>query len=755
MANASQDPPSRCTSSLVLIALLVVGGLLWTQVAYVPRAAAAPVPGLSMTGAVSPASVSRVGQSVTYSFGVTNRGDVTLRGLVVRAPFPGLSALVCSPVGLGGELAAGASTICRATRTTTVPDLARTALTDTAKAAAAASTHAVNATAAVTVAVRALGPVATDDTVAAVKGGPDVFLPGATNDRSGEAGGPAVDPSRTVFVLGSDHVDGGKYHDTSEGTWSILPDGSIRFRADGVEEASDVSEVDYRVVDTAGRSAVGHLRVPIRKGPAAVSTQVDTLEGQPVTVDVLARDSPGQNPNGSPSTFDRSSLRVASVSGSLLTSFTTDQKSVTVTGVGTYAVGADGQVTFTPTAGYFGLGPTLVYAARSTAGATMTGTLTVDVDRNGALPIPVPSGPVASDDAVVTIAQLTVPLPAQANDFPGSHGLSDAGPTFPADQLTQLPATSVVRQGGRELYVPRQGVYDVYPNDPQVYFTPADGGTLGDLTPVVYEIRDTAGATSRAHLRVTVLRGPVARPEYVSTRQNQTLTVDVVADDDPGASAVGGTTAPDYGFTQLTTVGLPGATASSDQSRLTVPGEGVYTVNPGNGAVTFDPETGFRGVASPVNYGVGYTIERPQLSPVSLVIPSTLQVTVRADDPAARADTATTTAGQPVVVPVLSNDTAGSGATPLVGSSVRLRLNSELPSGSVLYGDAKTLVVPPGKSGSSTSGRGGGTFLVSGRGEITFIPTGPQPSSDLTVGYQVADANGTTTRSTLAVSVQR
>ena len=233
------------------------------------------------------------------------------------------------------------------------------------------------------------------------------------------------------------------------------------------------------------------------------------------------------------------------------------------------------------------------------------------------------------------------------------------------------------------------------------------------------------------------------------------MTVDVFANDDPGTDPAGGTAKPVYGWTQFTTSGLPGATVSPTLDRLTVPGQGVYTADPGNGAITFDPETGFTGVASEITYGVSYTVERPQLPPATIGLASTLRITVRPDQPVARPETAATTVGHPVVVPVLGNDSAGSTATPLVGSSVRLRLTPDLPAGSVLYGDAKTLVVPPGKPGPITPAAGGGVFLVSGRGEITFVPTGYEPSPVLTVGYQVADANGTTARSTLTVTVGR
>lgn len=732
--------------SLVVVAVTALGGLLGAQAAAAPSAAAASGAHLSVSATASPTAVSRVGQDVAYTVVVRNAGDVTLRDLVVRDPAAGLSALVCSPVALGGQVAPGASTTCRASRTTTVEDLRRSSLTDTLKATAATSTQAVNAAVTVSVPVRTSGPVATDDTAPAVEHGPDVLLPGATNDQSGVVGGAPLDPSRTVFVDAPADVDGGKRWTTPEGTWTILPDGSVRFRIGEQVDSSQTGEVAYRVYDTAGRSAVGHLRVPVRRGPYPAFTTVDTPQGQAVTVDVLGRDDPGQDPDGSASTFDRSSLRVANVQGSLLASYPPDQKSATVYGEGTYVIGSDARVTFTPVDSFWGAAPTLVYTARSTAGATMTGTLKVEVDRNRPIPPPTTSGPVASDDAVVTTRQLGVQLPAQTNDFGGSKGLVGT-PVFPTDQLGQLPGTSEVRRDGKELYVPRQGVYDVFGDDPQVWFNPARGGYTGAMSPVVYEITDAAGVTSRAQLRVTVLPGPTEKPEYVGTRQNQSVTVDVYGDDDPGTDPTGQTPPPVYDRTELTAVGVPnGSSTSPDDHRLTVPGQGVYTVNPGNGSITFDPETGFTGVASEITFGVYYLVQRPQLPPETVGLASTLRVTVRADTPVARADTVTSTAGKPVVARVLGNDAAGSSATPLVPSSVRLRLTGGLPAGSVLYGDAKTLVVPPGRAGT-----GGAEFLVSGRGEITVVPTGSGPPPPLTVGYQVADANGTTARSTLAV----
>ena len=49
----------------------------------------------------------------------------------------------------------------------------------------------------------------------------------------------------------------------------------------------------------------------------------------------------------------------------------------------------------------------------------------------------------------------------------------------------------------------------------------------------------------------------------------------------------------------------------------------------------------------------------------------------------------------------------------------------------------------------------GAAFLVSGRGEVTVVPLTDAPSDPITVGYQVADADGRTSRSTLTVTVAR
>lgn len=75
-----------------------------------------------MTKAANPARVTTLNQLVTYTFTVTNTGNVTASGVTVTDPLTGLSGLSCTPAA-PGTLAPGAVMTCTATRATTQADL--------------------------------------------------------------------------------------------------------------------------------------------------------------------------------------------------------------------------------------------------------------------------------------------------------------------------------------------------------------------------------------------------------------------------------------------------------------------------------------------------------------------------------------------------------------------------------------------------------------------------------------------------------
>ncbi len=90
-----------------------------------------PSPAITVVKSASPASFSAAGQTIHYSFDVTNSGNVTLTSVKVDdTDLPGLSAITCPHT----TLAAGASQTCTATYLTTTADLDAGSVTNHATA---------------------------------------------------------------------------------------------------------------------------------------------------------------------------------------------------------------------------------------------------------------------------------------------------------------------------------------------------------------------------------------------------------------------------------------------------------------------------------------------------------------------------------------------------------------------------------------------------------------------------------------------
>lgn len=81
-----------------------------------------PAPQLSLDKTASPTQVVAADDVITYTFVVTNPGNVTVDNISVTDPKPGLSAITCVPVA-PFSLAPGASATCSATYTVTQTDI--------------------------------------------------------------------------------------------------------------------------------------------------------------------------------------------------------------------------------------------------------------------------------------------------------------------------------------------------------------------------------------------------------------------------------------------------------------------------------------------------------------------------------------------------------------------------------------------------------------------------------------------------------
>jgi uncharacterized repeat protein (TIGR01451 family) len=98
-----------------------------------PSSATVPVtqnPGMTVVKSANPTIFSGTGTKITYSYNVTNTGNVTLTGVKVTDPMPGLSTITCP----GTTLAPAASMTCTATYTTTQADVTHGSIKNVATA---------------------------------------------------------------------------------------------------------------------------------------------------------------------------------------------------------------------------------------------------------------------------------------------------------------------------------------------------------------------------------------------------------------------------------------------------------------------------------------------------------------------------------------------------------------------------------------------------------------------------------------------
>jgi CshA-type fibril repeat protein len=374
---------------------------------------------------------------------------------------------------------------------------------------------------------------------------------------------PNLDATSVEIVGGS--AGGKTLVVAGQGTWQVNVAGTITFTPEAAY-AGAVTPIAYTVADTLGaRSAQAQVSVTITGGNAPPSVQNDSatvaVNGS-VVIAVLANDS---DPNG----IDATSVEI--VGGS------NGGKTLVVDGQGTWQVNADGTITFTAAAGFSGAVTPIAYTVADTLGAR-SAAAQVSVTINAP-----PS--VGNDSATVGVGGSVV-IAVLAND-------SDPN---------GIDATSVEivggSNGGKTLVVGGQGTWQVNA-DGTITFTAA-AGFSGAATPIAYTVADTLGARSaQAQVSVTVNASnqpPVAVANGANVPVNGSATFDVLANDSDDNNAL-----------DPTSVLLVGADAGSGGRTRTVAGQGVWTVDPVTGAVTFAPVANFTGSVTNAAYTVADT----------------------------------------------------------------------------------------------------------------------------------------------------
>ncbi len=154
---------------------------------------------------------------------------------------------------------------------------------------------------------------------------------------------------------------------------------------------------------------------------------------------------------------------------------------VTIPGVGSLTLAADGSYAFSPAANYNGTVPLISYAVTDGTGANDASTLSITVT-------PVNDPPVAGDDVfggpIRPAAGTTASVKVTDND-------SDLDSPLDPASITIVGSAGP----GQSLLVAGEGTWSVNSATQEIRFTPLSG-FVGDPTPIQYTIRDLQGAIS-------------------------------------------------------------------------------------------------------------------------------------------------------------------------------------------------------------------------------------------------------------------
>jgi CshA-type fibril repeat protein len=175
-----------------------------------------------------------------------------------------------------------------------------------------------------------------------------------------------------------------------------------------------------------------------------------------------------------------------------------------------------------------------------------------------------PVSPDAVDDSAVTPYGHVITIDVLANDRAG-----DKSAPLVTSSLVLKDPTGAYR---KTITRPGEGTYSAASGG-TVTFTPVKD-FQGVTTPTTYRIADDNGTTAEALVVFTVGKGPSAVADTATTKQNVTVTVDALANDEPGTGAQ-----LDHATFQLY--------ERAWGQKVAIPGQGEFSI--ATGKITFDP----------------------------------------------------------------------------------------------------------------------------------------------------------------------
>ena len=402
--------------------------------------------------------------------------------------------------------------------------------------------------------------VVSEDVQGAKQTGTPVFTAGKTTV-NGQDVTVEIDPDVKPTLVGADPE--GKVVVPGEGTYTIDENGVVTFTPEP-QFTGKASGVTVKRVDKNGTEVTA-------KYTPTVKPVTPTAEGK-VTTDVQGATQTGKPEFTAGKTTVNGVEKTVELSdkpAKLVDPKTGDPvDSVTIEGEGTYTVAPDGTVTFTPEKNFTGKGTGVTVQREDKNGTPVTAKYT---------PVVKPTVPTSTDVITTNVQGAT----------------QEGTPTFEGGKVTVNGKEKTVEidetvkptfeDGTTEKKVPGEGTYTIDKNG-KVTFTPEP---------------DFVGKAKGVTVKRVDKNGTPVTATYTPTVLGKTTTKDVVSE---GAKNTPQSNTPEFKGdidTKVPAKLVDPETGEPTDEPVVVPGEGTYTID-GNGKVTFTPEEGFVGTATPV-----------------------------------------------------------------------------------------------------------------------------------------------------------
>ena len=352
--------------------------------------------------------------------------------------------------------------------------------------------------------------------------------------------------------------------------------------------------------------------------------------------------------------------------------FEDGQPTKTVQGVGVYTINSDGSITFTPEKQYVGTPAPVTVKRVDVNGTEVTATYTPTVTKV------TPTSTNATSEGL------------QGQPQKGKPTFTEGDPLVPLDDAKPM----TFEDGSSTKKVPNVGTY-VIESDGSITFTP-EKQYVGTPAPVTVKRVDKNGTEVTAKYTPTVTKvTPTSTDATSNGVQGQPQTGNPVFT--PGDSAV--------------PIDLDSPMTFEDgQPTKTVPGVGVYTINP-DGSITFTPDKQYVGTPAPV---VVKRVDKNGTEVTAKYTPTVTKVTPTSTDATSNGVQGQPQKGTPTF-------TEGDPLVPL--------------------DDAKPMTFEDGSSTKKVPNVG--TYVIESDGSITFTPEKQYVGTPAPVTVKRVDKNGT------------